>query len=73
MANLAQLFADLLPPRVLYVGDVLSVDDGQVVIELPGGGRIRARGEALVGDRVYVRDGVIEGPAPDLPVDVIEV
>lgn len=42
-------------------------------IELPGGGRVQARGEALAGERVFLRDGVIEGPAPTLPVDVIEV
>ena len=32
-----------------------------------------ARGAATVGGNVFVQDGVIQGPAPDLPlfVDVI--
>lgn len=73
MPNLAQMFDALLPPRVRYAGDVISVDDGQVVVQLPGGARISARGDVQVGDRVYVRDGLIEGPAPVLPIEAIDV
>jgi len=35
-------------------------------ITLPGGGKLQARGEATQGQRVFVRDGAIEGPAPEL-------
>jgi hypothetical protein len=35
-------------------------------VQLPGGGVLQARGDAAVGDRVFVRDGLIEGPAPAL-------
>jgi hypothetical protein len=59
------------PPR--QVGDVVAIADGVATIALPGGGQIRALGVAAVADRVFVRDGVIEGPAPDLPVEVIEL
>jgi hypothetical protein len=34
---------------------------------------VQARGEAVIGERVFVRDGVIEGPAPTLPVEIISV
>ena len=42
-------------------------------IELPDGTQIPARGEATLGERVFVRDGAIEGPAPTLPVELIEI
>jgi hypothetical protein len=56
----------LLPSRPLQVGDVVAVDGGVATIELPGGGLAQARGDVAVNDRVYFRDGVIEGPAPTL-------
>ena len=40
---------------------------------LPGGGLIRARGEATVGETVFVRDDVIEGVAPSLPMEIIDI
>lgn len=67
MSNLFAQFKRLLPSPALQVGEVLSVEGGVATLELPGGGRIQARGDASVGARVFVRDGVIEGPAPDLP------
>jgi hypothetical protein len=73
MSNIYRKFLDLLPARPLQVGTVLSVSGGIATIELPGGGRLQARGQATAGQRVFVRDGVIEGVAPNLPVEVIEV
>lgn len=73
MANLFKQFIGLLPHRPLQIGDVIAVDAGIATVELPGGGLVRARGEAQVSDRVFVRDGVIEGPAPALPVEFIDV
>ena len=65
--NLFKQFLDLIPPRPLEVGTVQSIiASGIATIELPGGGVLQARGEAMVGQRVFVRDGVIEGPAPEL-------
>lgn len=63
----------LLPNPPLIVGEVTGSDAGLVTIEIPGGGLMQARGDAMVGARVFFRDGVIEGPAPDLPVELIEV
>jgi hypothetical protein len=68
MRNLFAEFRALLAPGVLQVGEVTHFADGIATIELPGGGTLRARGEAAVGDRVFVRDGAIQGPAAVLPV-----
>ena len=61
------VFLDLLPktPRMVGVVDVIDGDVATVVLE-GGGGRIQAIGKAQVGDRVFVRDGAIEGSAPEL-------
>ena len=73
MRNIYRTFLDLLPPRPLQVGTVLAISSQVATVELPGGGIIQARGQATVGQHVFVRDGVIEGAAPELPVVVIEV
>lgn len=77
MRNPFQQFLALIPEPALQVGIVLGVDDDVATIELPGGGQVRARGPnldvALVGARVFVRAGVVEGPAPDLPIELIEI
>lgn len=71
--NLFKRFTSLLPARPLQVGDVLAVDNGVATIEVPGGAQVQARGDVDVGDRVFFRDGVVEGTAPALPLEVIEV
>jgi hypothetical protein len=47
-----------------------------VLFTLSGGGTLKARGAdatLAVGQNVLVRNGVVEGPAPALPVEVIAV
>jgi hypothetical protein len=44
-----------------------------VTVALPGGGLIRARGSAAIGLKVFVRDDVIEGVAPSLMLEIIEI
>jgi len=73
MANVYQTFKSLLPDASLLTGTVTLIQAGNYVIQLPGGGVISARGQAKVGQKVFVRDGVIEGIAPNLTVQVIEV
>lgn len=67
------LLRELLPDAPLQVGTVQSISSGVVTIQLPGGGTAQARGDAAAGARVFFRNGVIEGPAPNLPVEVIEI
>lgn len=55
----------LIPGQPEQIGEVIAVSDDGVTVELPTGAQIRARGEATVGDYVYVKDGVVLGPAPE--------
>jgi hypothetical protein len=72
--NPYQALVRLLPQRPLQVGTVQGIIGGVATISLPGGGTIHARASAAtVGQRVFVRDGVVEGEAPDLPVELITV
>ena len=66
LRNPYRVFMDLLPARPLQVGTVAAVDGDVATITMPGGGTLQARGQATVGPRVFVRDGVIEGEAPTL-------
>ena len=71
--NVFRQFLALLPARPLLVGTVTATDGDVSTAELPGGGVLRARGAEALGAKVFVRDGVIEGAAPSLLIEVIEI
>lgn len=71
--NLFQAFKKVFPDQPLQVGEVTAVDGDLATVTLPGGGVLQARGAATLGAQVFVRDGVIEGEAPALPLVVIEI
>jgi hypothetical protein len=75
MRNQFQQFLDLVPDPALQVGTVQSVASNLAIVILPGGGLLKARGGStdLVGQAVFVRNDVIEGLAPNLPLEVIEI
>jgi hypothetical protein len=73
MHNVFEKFRQLLPDPPLQVGTVTEVGSGVVIVELPGGGLTRARGNAAVGEKVFVRDGVVEAIAPSLTLEIIEI
>lgn len=73
MHNVYERFRQLLPDPPLQVGTVTEVGAGVVTVQLPGGGLVKARGSAEVGQKVFVRDGVVEAVAPALALEVIEV
>jgi hypothetical protein len=73
MHNVYEQFRQLLPDAPLQVGVVTEVGAGVVTVQLPGGGTVRARGSAVVGERVFVRDGVLEAVAPNLRLEIIEI
>lgn len=73
MSNVYTRFMRLLPGRPLLVGTATDVADGVVTLSVIGGGEVLARGEATIGNKFFFRDGVVEGPAPDLPEDIVEV
>ena len=75
MRNQFQQFLDLVPDPALQVGTEQSVESNVATVILPGGGLLKARGGStdLVGQSVFVRNDVIEGLAPNLPLEVIEI
>lgn len=73
MHNVYEQFRQLIPDPPLQVGTVVGVGSGVVTVALPGGGLIRARGSTAIGQKVFVRDDVIEGSAPSLTPEIIEI
>ncbi len=74
MHNLYEQFRQLIPDPPVQAGTVVGVvGAGSVTVALPGGGLIRARGSAAIGQKVFVRDDVIEGVAPSLTLEIIEI
>ena len=71
--NLYRQLLALLPSDQLQVGQVLAWQAGIATVQLPGGGQMRARGQASVGDQVFIKGERIEGPAPSLPTVTGEV
>jgi hypothetical protein len=73
LRNPTRRLLDLVGNPPLEVGEVTAVSGGIATVTLQGGGTVNARGAASVSQRVYVRGGVIEGTAPSLPLDLVEV
>ena len=73
MSNLFKRLIELLPQSPLQVGQVTASSAGVVTVALPGGGSVQAIGVANVGTRVFIRAGAVEGEAPTLPVEVIQI
>jgi hypothetical protein len=73
LSNPWRVLQDLLAGPALQVGRVIAIEAGIALVELPGGGQIRARGEAELGRSVFVRGDLIEAEAPELPVVQIEI
>jgi hypothetical protein len=71
--NRFQRLKKLFPDAPLLVGDVVQATSYGATVELPSGALITVRGTATVGQRVFVRDGLIEGVAPALPFFEIEI
>jgi hypothetical protein len=73
MHNLYQQFRRLIPDPPLQAGTVIEIGSGVVTVQLPGGGRIKARGIAAIGQNVFVRDDTVEGIAQTLTLEIIEI
>lgn len=74
--NLYRALRELLPEAPLQVAAVAVVhtDTGDSTITWPGGSQQRVRGTSVAaGQHAFVRNGVIEGPAPALTLETIEV
>lgn len=75
MPNPWKQLKSLLPDEPLLIGTVSGHLPGDLSsLELLGGGTINARGQSVaVGLKAFVRNGLIEGPAPELTGEIIEV
>ncbi len=73
MHNLYEQFRQLIPDPPLQAGTVVAVGSGVVTVAMPGGGLIKARGSAAIGQNVFVRDDAVEGIAPALTLELIEI
>ena len=75
MANPWKHLKSLLPDAPLLIGTVEAHLSGDLSsLQLLGGGVITARGQSVaVGHKAFVRNGLVEGNAPDLEGVIIEV
>ena len=73
MHNVYEQLRQLMPDAPLQVGTVIEVGIGVITVQFPGGGVTRARGSAALGQKVFVRDAVLEAIAPDLTLEIIEI
>ena len=64
---------NMIPLGKVDVGTVTATDEGGVTVTLQMGGVVHVRGEAAIGTRVYIKNGAVEGPAPNLTGVDIEV
>lgn len=71
---LYELRSLIAPKSPLLIGEVAAQNaDDTMAVELTDGSTITARGPLVdVGKKVYVQDRLIQGEAPDLPVDYVE-
>lgn len=63
----------LLPGQPIDTGEVMAVNDDGVTVQLLTGALVHVRGEATIGDHVYIRNGAVDGPAPDLLGSEVEI
>lgn len=74
--NAFRALLEMLPESPLLVATVISVQaaEGTSTVQYPGGNQQRVRGTgAATTSQVFVRNGIIEGAAPELTPLTIEV
>lgn len=73
MKNLWRRFVDLGGRSLRTVGTCIASEFGESMIEYPGGFAVKVQGSGTVGQRYFVRNGKLDGEAPDLVALEIEV
>ena len=71
--NLWKRLKQLLPEPPLLIGTVTAVSTYGASVELPDGGVMTVRGDTTIGQKVFIRNGLIEGQAPALTTVLIEI
>jgi len=64
--NIYKQLLGILPVARTDVGTVVGLYTDGCRVELQGGGYVRVKGEATVGQRVFIKDGIIVSTAPTL-------
>jgi len=77
MSNALERFNSLLPKSPRLIGTIsASYGNGEYLVDLISGGSVSIRSVLTTysnGDRVFVRNGVIEGKAPNLTTSVLDI
>ena len=55
MPNFFLQLKELLAPGRVQIATVVYCANGSTIVELPGAGQVRVRGEAAVGAKVFIR------------------
>jgi hypothetical protein len=71
--NLYKQFKDIFPDAPLLIGTVTLIDGKHRIVTLPDGNTVRAIGEFDLNKSVFVKESIIQGEAPVLPVYTINV
>lgn len=74
--NIWNKLVGLLPKPTRLVATIATVvSDGRYSVSTSGGGDMPVKGESglTVGTRVFVSDGIIQGKAPSLPTETIDL
>lgn len=74
--NVFRRLIELLPATPVFTGTVLVAHaDGTATVEYPGGAQSRLRNPFAVGagGHCYTQGDTITGPAPTLPLVLIEI
>lgn len=73
MANLFSMFKGLLPNEPLLVGTVTASSGDTHQCTLMSGGIKIVRGKSQPGQKVFIKGDLIQGQAPNLTEEVIEI
>lgn len=73
--NIFQRLQELQPQPALLIAEVLAVNaDNTSTVQFPDGGQVRVRGTSVaVGQPAFIRNGIVEGLAPDRSATTIEI
>lgn len=73
MSNPYSMLKALLPTPEVLIGVVTASANGVVTLELPDGTTDQARGAGAVDDVLFFKDRLVEGAAPTLAIEYIDI
>lgn len=73
MSNLYGLFKDLIPTDQVLVGTITSSSGDTHQVTCIDGSIVVVVGVATMNQKVFIKGGTIQGTAPDLTLETIEI